>query len=859
MKKTIHLVCNAHLDPVWQWTWEDGLAEAISTFRIAADFCDAHPDFVFNHNESILYEWIKEHEPTLFARIQKLVAKKQWHISGGAFLQPDVNVPMGESHIRQFLYGLNFFKEHFNQRPTTAYNFDPFGHPEGFAQILAGCGMDSYIICRPDFGSYPLPIGCFNWTDRSQASVTTRRSDDHYLTRPHTESAIENKVPKFVKHYQDEPTTMLLWGIGNHGGGISKLEYKKLQTLIAKMKEYNFIHSTPESFFDEARKRNDQLPTVQGEIEQCFAGCYTSMGRVKQAYRAAEHMMLQTETLAALAWWHGDAAYPQHALDRAWRDILFNTFHDILPGSGIPKVEQDALAQLSRAQSNLREIRFNTITKIVRSDAKAKEGHVPIFITNPHGLPVNRTVEIEYVVSHCHAEKPQTIQIKQGRKVIAYQRIAAQNCMNEQWAVRLAVNVDLKPFEILRLDASLIDGKPKLQKRPQVTKTSLRFKTAQGTIQINPRTGLIDSMIPTGSKQSLVKSNAMQPVVFEDLDHSWTCGDPTQLKNSNVWSNAPVWKKPSEKFKLATIKQAQALSPLASDKWGTSKNTHAKPIRIIESGSHFSIVEAIFVCEPSTIIRHYIISHLDGRIEVRDRIFYGHKDHMLKLHLPLNFKPSQSRSEACYSVTTRPPTKDYVEQLNQRWVTAEADDGAFIAVINDASYAHNLTHKALAINVLRSPAYSSFNVKKDDPYNDNRFLPRQDQGEHQRRYELAWGTSLSERDLTQKAATLNAIPYMYSYYPDGKQERSNTLKQTGKQIRLAPENLQLTAIKKAHKQDALVIRIQELQGKATTGKLYLGDAKPIRVSLKPYALTTLLVTRKGKTISVKPCNLVEGA
>ncbi|MBL4701552.1 MAG: hypothetical protein JKX85_09875, partial [Phycisphaeraceae bacterium] len=739
MKKTIHLVCNAHLDPAWQWTWEDGLAQTMSTFRIAADFCDAHPEFVFNHNESLLYGWIKEHEPTLFARIQKLVKKKQWHISGGAFLQPDVNTPTGESHIRQFLYGLNFFKDNFDQRPTTAYNFDPFGHPEGFAQVLAGCGMDAYIFCRPDFGTYDLPVGCFNWTDRSRTTVTARRSDDFYLTRPHSNSAMNTKLPKFLEHYQDEPTTMLLWGIGNHGGGVSREEYKQLQQITAQFKQYDFVQSTPEAFIAQARKLNSEFPTVQGEMERSFTGCYTSMGRVKQAFRATEHLMQQTETLAALAWWTQGVDYPRQALDKAWRDILFNTFHDILPGSGIPQVEQDALMQLGHANTVLRETRFSTLIQLVGGGAKAKEGHVPIFITNPHAFAINRTVEFEYVVASHHGACPQTIQLKQGRKIVAYQRISSESNLNEQSTVRLAVNLRLKPLQVIRLDASLFDGKPKLPRQPKVSQKSLQFKTPQGTVQINPRTGLIDSIIPKGSRQSLVKKNAMQPILFEDLDHSWTCGDPAQTHDPNIVSQAPTWKKPTAPFKLATAKQAAELSPIASDKWGTSTKTQAKPIRIIENGEQYTLVEALFICGPSVINRHYVISHLDGRIEVRDRIFFNHKDHMLKLNIPLNFKPIQGRSEACYSVTTRKPTKDYAEHPNQRWVAAEADNGNFLGVINDASNAHNLTHKVLAINVLRSPAYTSFILAKDDPYNDHRFAPRQDQGEHQRRYELVWG------------------------------------------------------------------------------------------------------------------------
>ena len=107
--KRVHLICNAHLDPVWLWRWQEGCTEALSTFRTAEAFTEEFPDFVFNHNEAILYEWVKENEPELFARIQRKVKEGKWHIMGGWYLQPDCNMPNGESIIRNISEGHRFF------------------------------------------------------------------------------------------------------------------------------------------------------------------------------------------------------------------------------------------------------------------------------------------------------------------------------------------------------------------------------------------------------------------------------------------------------------------------------------------------------------------------------------------------------------------------------------------------------------------------------------------------------------------------------------------------------------------------------------------------------------------------------
>ena len=148
--KILFLVCNAHLDPVWLWEWEEGLAETLSTFRIAARFCEEYDGFVFCHNESLLYQWIDSYEPELFERIKTLVKEKKWQIIGGWFLQPDCNIPSGESMVRQILTGKKYFKEKFNAEPSTGVNLDPFGHSRGLVQILKKSGYDSYIFCRPD-------------------------------------------------------------------------------------------------------------------------------------------------------------------------------------------------------------------------------------------------------------------------------------------------------------------------------------------------------------------------------------------------------------------------------------------------------------------------------------------------------------------------------------------------------------------------------------------------------------------------------------------------------------------------------------------------------------------------------------
>ena len=146
--KEVHLICNAHIDPVWQWDWPEGVGAILSTFRSAAELADEF-DYIFCHNEASAYRYVEVYAPDLFERIKQLVKKKKWHIMGGWYLQPDCNMPSGESFVRQILVGQKYFEEKFGIKPTTAINFDPFGHTRGLVQIMRKCGQDSYMVsCR---------------------------------------------------------------------------------------------------------------------------------------------------------------------------------------------------------------------------------------------------------------------------------------------------------------------------------------------------------------------------------------------------------------------------------------------------------------------------------------------------------------------------------------------------------------------------------------------------------------------------------------------------------------------------------------------------------------------------------------
>ncbi len=857
-KKRVHLVCNAHLDPVWLWHWEDGLTETLSTFRTAADFCEANDGFVFNHNESLLYAWVEEYEPQLFRRIQKLVKAGRWHISGGTFLQPDVNNASGESHIRHYLLGRQYFSEKFGVYPQTAYNFDPFGHGEGFAQILQGCGMEHYIFCRPDYGTYELPVGPFRWRDRSGSEVVARRSDDHYLTN----YGFAECCDRFLPHFAPESVSMILWGIGNHGGGPSKAEYQSIRRYAKDHPEYEFVESTPERFFAEALQKAGDLPVVRGEIQNSFPGCYTSMSRVKRAHRDAEGLMASTERLSALAWWWGLANYPAKDLEVAWKDILFAEFHDILPGSGVQSVERDSVQLLGHGQEIMRRQRMRALHAMVCREPNAKEGEVPVFIANPHSFRVKGQVEFELQLnSNMWAISEPDVRLRhKGRDYPCQRLLAEANCARD-WRVRLAVQVDLGPWEVLRFDEYYVNGAKPKYKVPQVSARNLSFRTPAFDLRINPRTGLVDHLALPGARKSLVGKGALQPVYWADLDHSWTSGSPRRAKSAAIMSVSPGWdKRLAERFRLATAAEAAKLSPPAIDKWRPAKKTAAQALRISERGPLRTVVEATFVCGASALVRQYVVDHAGG-LEIRDRVFNNHRDAMLKLLVPLAFEAAESLSEALYSAAARAPSAEHEECTNQRWVAVrgrQADKPAHLAVLNSGSFAHSFTADELALNILRAPAYSSFNINPDDEKLNARFAPRQDQGEHEVRFQLLVGKRCDETRISRAAQVFNTPPVWQVYYPQPDEVDRKRRQAIADTVQVDDPRVQVVALKKAEQGNELIIRLQDTGGRARKVAVRVKPYRAaIRVEIGAYGLLTLAVRRGAKTLRWRRVDLVE--
>ena len=241
--KKLHLICNSHIDPVWMWDWEEGLGEAISTFYQAEQFLREY-DYIFNHNEALLYEFVEEKDPELFKAILEQVKAGKWHIMGGWYLQPDCNLPSGEAFVRQISLGRSYFQEKFGIRPTTAINFDSFGHSVGLVQILKKCGFDSYLFCRPMPEMLALPAREFVWVGKDGSRVKASRVEDEFIYCSGFGTALTD-IQRKAAVCEDSDVGVALWGVGNHGGLPSRKDLNDVPHFIQNA-GYEVVHKVYE-------------------------------------------------------------------------------------------------------------------------------------------------------------------------------------------------------------------------------------------------------------------------------------------------------------------------------------------------------------------------------------------------------------------------------------------------------------------------------------------------------------------------------------------------------------------------------------------------------------------------------------
>ena len=814
-KKKIHLICNAHLDPVWLWEIEEGAAEAISTFRTAAELCENNDFFIFNHNEAVLYQWVQEYEPELFQRIQKLVKSGRWHIMGGWYLQPDCNMPSGESFVRQILIGKNYFKKHFGVNVTTAINFDPFGHTRGLVQILQKSGYDSYLFGRPDPESLPSLPNEFMWVGYDGSEVMATRFDGWYSSQL---GQAREKIKKWINDHPAKDVSLILWGVGNHGGGPSRKDVKDLNEFISQTTDCEIVHSTPENYFKDLSDVKKSSPRFNKDLNPWGIGCYTSQIRIKQKHRQLENEIYSMEKMASAALVNNVMQYPSEQIQSALCDLMTGQFHDILPGSSIQPVEEASLRLLDHGLEIISRLKTRTFFALASGQSKAIDNQIPILVYNPHPFKVKTIVECEFnLPDFDNSGNFNQVFVYFQNKPLASQVEQEFSNLKPDWRKRVVFSAELGPAQMNRFDCKLeiVDKKPAPVLKARDNK--IFFKTSELAIIINTKTGLVDSYKING--RNCVTARAFEPIVMQDSADSWeTCG-----KNFGTLAG---------RFSLMDKTSGSEFSGLS----GPAIDS----VRVIEDGPVRSVIEAVFAYKKSAICQRYILPKEGTELGIELLVFWNEKTQMLKLSIPTVGTDNKYIGQDAYGIKELPNNGD--EAVAQKWVAVVSQKRDFILTCsNDGIYGSDYSKDGLRLTVLRSPAYSAYpdenGIVNLPP---NRFTPRIDQGQ---RFFRFWfnGGPIKERleKIDREALVKNEKPFSLSFFPSGNGKKLQPL------AVLSDNIVQITTIKKEENGNNLIVRLFEPTGQNRTTVLSLPVLNiKLDISLAGFEIKTLRVDLK---------------
>ncbi|MBR3651843.1 MAG: hypothetical protein IKN52_16445, partial [Victivallales bacterium] len=355
MKKIFHILPNAHLDPVWFWNQHEGLNEGVKTCSTIVKLMDRFPELTFNRGEAAIYNHIQKTDPGLFARIKELMAAGRWCAVGGGWIQPDQNMPSTVEFLRQFTIGREYFKQELGIEPLVAWAADPFGHSEGMPEIYAASGFKYFSFTRPNNHLFPLKDDVFRWVGNGGSSILSARFNSNWYgcERP----AVIPELDGALERVKDRKRVNIAmgFGLGDHGGGPTARQVEDLMAWREQHPEVEVRFSTFDAFFaalEEEIAEGLEIESITAELNFCLRGCYASVPAFKHEFRKSSNLLRRAENSVRIIDDYlasptaGTPSLPSPTAEtpslppapnftEAWRSMLFNCFHDIIPGSAI--------------------------------------------------------------------------------------------------------------------------------------------------------------------------------------------------------------------------------------------------------------------------------------------------------------------------------------------------------------------------------------------------------------------------------------------------------------------------------------------------------------------------------------------
>jgi len=826
---TFHLTGNSHIDAAWLWPWTETVDVVKHTFGTALQLMYEYPNYTYTQSAAAYNEWIADKYPEMNSEIGRRIEEGRWEIVGGMWVEPDLNMPDGESLVRQLLVGKRWYKQAYGVDVRIGWNPDSFGYTWQLPQIYKKSGVDYFVTQKMAWNdTNQLPFKVFWWESPDGSKVLTYFPHD-YGNQDLNPVRLARDFTVAQKQAAGLPGIMDLYGVGDHGGGPTratldegihwtepghvtpKIQFGIAQSYFTAL-ERQIAPESPVWDYASIAKGYTPPPSVPGKVSiptwkselyfEYHRGVMTTQANHKRNMREAEEEMLNTEKWASLAWLDGKS-YPAAELTEDWKRVLFNQFHDLAAGSGIAQIYRDAQKDYDVVRLSTDEISRASLETVIEGIDTQGDG-TPVVIFNPLGWTRTGKVRIKAQVPYKDGYHFRVVPPRASGLVVYPSRVSwdKQTGVAEMDA---DVEVQALGYAVYRLvleadNAGNSGNAVALIPQSFESETLIRIRNSKLQLIVDKATGCITSL---------------QLHWTQERSQKWTTveeGVAPSSQTVTVETVAPGG--------CANELQAFKDTPKDYDAWNIDPGaldqpiplTRADRVELVGADTRSPAVRVTRTWQNSKFVQTISLRTGADQVDVDNEIDWHETHVLLKAAFPLAVSSDHATYEIPYGAIERPTTRNNSWEQAQfevpamRWADLSgAGEGGKIhglSVINESKYGYDAAGNVLRLTLLRSPVWPD---------------PEADRGHHHFHYALyphmgSWKEARTVRHGWEYNYPLSAVtaivhpgslPPVYSF------------------ASVAPENVVLTAMKKAEDSNAVILRAYESAGTSAIARFHV--------------------------------------
>ena len=821
---TWHLTGNSHIDAAWLWPWTETVDVVKRTFGTALQLMYEYPEYTYTQSAAAYNEWMADKYPDMNAEIKRRIQEGRWEIVGGMWVEPDLNMPDGESLVRQLLVGKRWYKQAYGVDVRIGWNPDSFGYTWQLPQIYKKSGVDYFVTQKMTWNdTNQLPFKLFWWESPDGSKVLAYFPHD-YANNNLDPTRLAADMVQARQRATGLTDMMDLYGIGDHGGGptraildqgfhwatpstpqkvMPKMQFGIAQTYFSTVekeiapdsKVWNYQSIAKGYEFPPAVPGKVSIPTWKSELYfEYHRGVMTSQANHKRNMRESSIETLNAEKWASLAWLDGQK-YPANELTEDWKKVLFNQFHDLAAGSGIGVIYRDAQKDYDVVRWSTNEISSDALQTMNERINTGGNG-VPVVVYNPLGW--TRTSEVTVKVQlPGNAVQGARIEDASGQEM-GTELVSADSTTGVITARFFARDVPALGYKLYRISAGPRPDGGKLPIGIHDGASDVTFENRELRVAVNKQTGCITSLF-----------NKLDN--FESIS-SGSCGNQLQFfkdtpKDYDAWNIDP-----------GTLDAPPALID------------HADAVEVVGNGTELPVIRVTRHWQKSKFIQNIRLAPSTGYVDIENDIDWHESHVLLKAAFPLAASGPFATYEIPYGTIDRPTTRNnswekaQFEVPAQQW--ADLGDGKHgFSLINDSKFGYDAVGNTLRLTLLRSPKWPD---------------PDADMGHHHFHYALyphagTWKDAMTVR---------HGFEYNYPLTAVVTTAHAGTLPASHSFASVTPENVVLTAVKKAEDAKGLIFRVYEWAGKESTVEFHVPPGAT------GATVTNMMETPEGSALAV---------